>query len=425
MARRVPADSINLFRLISLLIQDYERRTGRPCLDLSIGKPDSVPPPEILSLQAQLAADPALKFHTYALDGDLAGFTARMVELHGRIRLSDHDHLAVLPIPGIKTATALLPLACGLHLSDLERPCFRVVTNQPAFDIGDIWHASYFGGGHIVWPLASEDGMRLNLSRLESVLELHGVDRAEMILVIRPGNPAPVGANRQEWQGLIEHCVARGTRLVNDAAYTGLAGEGHVPLASVAVDYPDLEWMEMYSVSKSFSDPGARLGAVVGSKDFVDDFRMIKGNTDAGPVPYVMAAYGTYFEDRGRAEALLAELRSMYDMRVHYLVDRLQGAGLEPACTPESGLFTLWKVPRHVLGLDLATDTETAGLPPAQAFNRVVIRETGLVGVHFEPVSTDGTATPMIRYAACTDVLRPRFQKRFERQLSRLRPRYD
>lgn len=426
MARQIPAESINRFRLIYLLIRDYERRTGRPCIDLSMGNPDSVPPPALLALQARFAARPEVQFHTYAEDGDLAGFAESMVELHGRIRPSEHPHLAVLPIPGVKTASALVPLACGLHLPDaLRRGSFRLVTNRPAYDIIGTWHTSYLGAERIVWPLMSHDNMRLNLDRLEAALAQHGAGRADVIFVIRPGNPAAVGATRQEWQDLIGYCLDRGTRLVNDAAYTKLASEGHVPLAAVAAGYPSLEWLEMYSVSKSFSNPGARLGALVGSKDFVDDFRMIKGNTDSGPVPYIMAAYGAYLQDRVRAEASLAELRSMYEARVRYLTGQFQEVGFELACNTDAGFFTLWKVPRSVLGIDLATAPCTVDLPPAEAFNRTVIRETGIVGVHFEGVATDGTATPLIRYAACTDVLNPQFQAKFEKQLARLQPKYN
>jgi aspartate/methionine/tyrosine aminotransferase len=330
-----------------------------------------------------------------------------------------------VPIPGIKTAGALIPLACGLHLPDGKRRAdFRVASNLPAYDVIGTWTTSFLAAERIVWPLLPSSGMRLEVKELERALNEKGEERVDLVYVIRPGNPAAVGATASEWKELIEHCLERGTRLVNDAAYVGLAGEQHVALARVACEYPDLEWIEMVSVSKSFSDPGARLGALVGSRDFVEDFRLVKGNTESGPVPYVMRAYADFLRNGDSARRALDERRELYDRRLAYVVEKLNLAGLRPACPTDAGFFTLWEVPRRVLGVSLADDPRTRDLPPHEAFNRLVISETGIVGVHFQGPTGKGGATPLIRYGVCTDVLAPEFQERFERGLQRLQPEY-
>jgi len=103
---------------------------------------------------------------------------------------------------------------------------------------------------------------------------------------------------------------------------------------------------------------------------------------------------------------------------------RLEDAGLRPACRTEAGFFTLWKVPKRAFGADLSTDARVMGLPRHEAFNRLVIDETGIVGVHFEGPAFGGRAEPLVRYAVCADVLAPAFQSRFEEQLARLKPEY-
>jgi aspartate/methionine/tyrosine aminotransferase len=261
--------------------------------------------------------------------------------------------------------------------------------------------------------------MRLNVARLREALRRDGADRADLVFTIRPGNPAAVGAGAADWKELIAFCLEKGMRLVNDAAYAGLAAGGaHVPLAAVAKDYSDLEWLELYSVSKSFNDPGARLGALVGSRDFVEDFRLVKGNTDSGPVPAVMAAYGEFLSDPAAAARALGEIRGLYEKRVSYLIPRLKQAGLRPACETEAGFFTLWKVPAEALGRALPEANR------AEAFNRAVIAETGIVGVHFTGSDGEGRPEPLIRYAVCADVLDPKFQERLESRLSLLKPGY-
>jgi len=421
--RQIPASGINLFQLIYVFCREYAQKTGLSPLNLSLGNPDTVPDDGILKLQARYAADRRYELHTYAEDNDLLRYAEAMVELHCGLRVSEHAHLKAVPIPGIKTATALIPLACGLHVGERRR-AFCLASNLPAYDVAGTWSQEYLGARRVVWPLVSSEGMRLSVERLKAALKAADVPRPDLVFVIRPGNPAAVGADAREWKELIEFCIERKARLVNDAAYAGLAEDGHAALASAAKDYPELEWAEMYSVSKSFSDPGARLGAIVGSKDFIDDFLLIKGNSESGPVPYVMAAYGKFFEDLRAPRRCMADLRALYRRRLDYVVPALKKAGLRPACGTEAGFFTLWKAPRRVLGADLFKDLRVANLPAHEAFNRLVIEETGIVGVHFMGPAPDGSLQPLIRYAVCADVLSPSFQTRFEEQLARLKPEY-
>ena len=418
--RRIPAADINLFQSIYALVREYKKKAGEEPLNLSLGNPDGIPPEAIRALKAKYARDPGYDYHTYAEDKNLHRFAEAMVALHGGIEIEEHAHLRALPIAGIKTASALVPLACGLHLPDkARRATFRIASNLPAYDVIGAWGGVYLGAQRTVWPLSSTDNMRLNIARLKASLARDGASRADAIFTIRPGNPAAVGASAADWEALIAFCLETGARLVNDAAYSGLAASGaHVPLAQIAKNYPDLEWLELYSVSKSFNDPGARLGALVGSSDFVEDFVLVKGNTDSGPVPGVMAAYGDFLNDRAAARRALAGIRGLYEKRVARLVLQMKKAGLRPACTTEAGFFTLWKVPESVLGRKLAAENRH------EAFNRTVISDTGIVGVHFSGFGDDGRAEPLVRYAVCADVLNPGFQARLEERLSRLKPRY-
>ena len=418
--RLIPPAGINLFQLIYVLIRDYKKRTGLEPLNLSLGNPDGIPPAAIRALKAKYAQDPGYDFHTYAEDKNLLRFAEGMVALHGGIDVEKHPGLSALPIAGIKTATAMIPLACGLHLPDkARRGAFRVASNLPAYDVIGTWSDSYLGARRTVWPLASSDNMRLNLARLKDALKRDGVDRADLVFVIRPGNPAAVGATTADWMELIRFCVEKKMRLVNDAAYAGLASGGaHATLASVAKDYPELEWLELYSVSKSYNDPGARLGALVGSKDFVEDFALVKGNADSGPVPSVMAAYGEFLGDQASARRALDDIRGLYEKRLAYLVPKLKAAGLRPACATEAGFFTLWHTPESAFGQALPIEGRH------EAFNRAVIAETGIVGVHFSSTSELGRPEPLIRYAVCADVLDKKFQERLESGLAKLKPVY-
>ena len=420
MARRISNSDINLFQLIYILLRQYRESSGMEPLNLSLGNPDGVPPKEILELESRFAKDPAYDYHTYAEDKNLFNFAEEMVLIHSGVEMKKNPHLEAFPIAGIKTTSALLLLACGGG----ERRDLVYASNLPAYDIVGVWGEKYLKSRRMVWPLCSADNMRLNVRRLKEVAARLDHQRLDLIFTVRPGNPASVGASREEWVELISFCLERKIRLANDGAYTGLAGEKHVSLASVAKDYPELEWVEMYSVSKSFNDPGARLGAIVGSKDFVRDYLMVKGNTDSGPVPFVMAAYGQFFQDPKNARKVLSQLRDLYRRRLEYVIPLFKKSGLIPACETEAGFFTLWKVPGSVFGVNLAEEAKGGNSNLAEAFNRLVIERTGLAGVHFLGQDEKGAPEPLIRYAVCADVLNPRFKERFEAALQTLRPQY-
>lgn len=419
--RRIPSSGINLFQLIYTLYREYEARTGLPALNISLGNPDMVPAEAIRELRARHQRGPRYELHTYAEDNNLDSFCERIVKAFSDLDYTRFPHLSAVPIPGIKTASAIMPLACGLYLGDRKQ--FTLVTNLPAYDVIGTWTTSYLASRRVVWPLSSEDSMALSVPRLEAALHDAGVERPDLVYVIRPGNPASRGASEGEWRALIDFCRARGTRLVNDAAYTTLSTRSaHTPLACVAAAYDDLEWAELYSVSKAFSDPGARLGCMVGSREFVEDFKLIKGNTDSGPVPSMMTAYAELFADLPLTRKIMDDLYAVYRARLDFLVPRLQAAGLRPACETDAGFFTLWVCPDEAFGVDLRRESARTGTPRAELYNRLVIDRTGIVGVHFSGPS--GSDEAFIRYAVCTDVLAPAFQARFDSALAQIHPRY-
>jgi LL-diaminopimelate aminotransferase len=422
--RKIPASGINLFQLIYILIREYEESQGKKALNLSLGNPDLVPPTEVLELTSRFQKKPEIDLHTYAEDKNINLFSEGMVQAFAGVDISGKSHLKAVPIAGIKTASAILPLACGLHMKD--RKDFNVVSHLPAYDVIGTWTGSYLGSNRIVWPLLGRDGMKMNIANLKKALQDAKVEKPDLIFVIRPGNPASCGASKEEWKELIELCLSRGIRLVNDGAYTTLTEIGntatHTPLIQVAQDYPELEWVEMFSMSKSFSDPGARLGVMVGSKEFIEDYILVKGNTDSGPVPALMAAYGELFKDPKKSRALLDETYRIYKKRLDYLVPKLKSIGLKPACETTAGFFTLWNTPHQAFGLDLVSESEKKKISRSELFNRLVIEKTGIVGVHFQ--GAPGSGESFIRYAVCTDVLEKEFQTRFENAIGAIRPAY-
>lgn len=420
--RKIPASGINLFQLIYKLIAEYESETGKKALNLSLGNPDIIPPSEVLAFKKQFADSTLYDASTYAEDKNLNEFCEGAVKAFTGLTLNHFPHLRALPTAGIKTASALLPLACGLHLKGREH--FNLVTHLPAYDILGTWNTQYFGSKRIVWPLSAEHGMKLHLESLKKALLENHCEKPDLIFTIRPGNPASVGASESEWKELIEFCIEKEIRLANDGAYATLSvypETPHVTLSTVAVHYPQLEWVELFSLSKSLSDPGQRLGLILGSKDFIEDWNLIKGNTDSGPAALGLFAYGELFKNESLTQKCLNETSTLYRDRLNFLIPTLKSAGFLPACETTAGFFTLWKTPTYAFGVNLKERSKETGQPLAEVFNRMVITKTGLVGVHF----TGPTGEAYIRYAACFDVLMKENKEKLLQALKEINPKYS
>ncbi len=63
-------------------------------------------------------------------------------------------------------------------------------------------------------------------------------------------------------------------------------------------------------------------------------------------------------------------------MRLDILCQIFQGNGLRLAVEPQAGFFSLWLAPRVAFG---------RGVLDSQDFNRLMIANTGIAGVHFDP----------------------------------------
>jgi aspartate/methionine/tyrosine aminotransferase len=122
---------------------------------------------------------------------------------------------------------------------------------------------------------------------------------------------------------------------------------------------------------------------MVGSPDFVGDFKEVKGKTDTGFVAPMAAGVVAAFEGDRESIDLV---REMYRSRLGLLAKILTDRGMRLALDPTAGFFTLWLAPDRAFGQKVES---------AEHFNFMMIEETGMVGVHFPPY---------VRYAVCADV---------------------
>jgi len=376
---RLPEGGENLFQGIKAVAAKAQEG-GAKLIKLSIGQPSGPALESARKAAAEAVLSTAETMHAYQ-DNDcpgVPGFAERFVRAHVSRQLFGGS-FAFLPIPGIKPMLEVIPLACG------DGGVVVTCTN-PGYPTPKI-QCDYLGKE--VWEpeLLPGDEFLLNTSALETYQRGKNVN---LIMTNYPHNPSGAVANPNWWESLCDFCQKYDVRLFNDAAYAALSfGPDSWCLSDIAPDFSKLSWCEAFSASKLIGNgTGWRVGAMVGSPDFMDDIRTIKGNTDSGLVA-PMAAGALYALEEDQAS--IVAVRGTYQQRCVQLCSILRSAGMQLACEPRAGFFTLWKTPTMAFG---------ERIRDAKQFNFLMIEKTGVVGVHFNPYIRYSVASVDIAEAA-------------------------
>ena len=370
---RLPAGGANVFQKVRQKRTEAQDR-GTKLLDLSIGEPKG---PALLSAReaardAVMSEDEAMHAYQYNASPAVPEFSSRFVRAHLSRDLANAD-VDYLPIPGIKPIMGLLPLACGCALQDVT----VATMTRPGYPTPADWCAYHPRVTHEALPLSTANGFRSAVGDVRP--------ETDLVMTNYPHNPSGQVATRDWFRGLCQHCSDNDIRLFNDAAYYALShAEESATLTEIAVDFPKLSWAEAFTAAKLIGNgTGWHVGAMVGSPDFVRDFAEVKDKTDTGFVAPMAAGVIRALE---HDQAGIQACREMYRARLDLLSGLMTGCGMRLAITPKAGFYTLWEAPARAFGKPVES---------AEAFNFMMIEETGVVGVHFPGY---------LRYAVCADV---------------------
>ncbi|MCK4816583.1 aminotransferase class I/II-fold pyridoxal phosphate-dependent enzyme, partial [bacterium] len=283
-------------------------------------------------------------------------FAKRFVQAHVKTNLDEVFGISYMPTSGTKTALGQAILACD--------PELVATMSEPGYPTPAKW-CGYLKVPNYSLPLTAENEFLFSVEDINPCTDL--------VMINFPNNPSSQVAPRKWLEELCGYCQENDIRLLCDTAYGMLVHnpENCVTLTDVAMDFPNLSFCEMFSASKAGNFTGWRVGAVVGSEDFIRDFGKIKGETDSGGVAAMMAGVIHAIEnDREGIE----RYNQMYAQRTRILVDILSRRGMQLVLQPKATFFSLWKVPHEAFGRVIRN---------AEHFNNLMIKETGIAGVPF------------------------------------------
>ena len=358
----LPGSGVNLFQGIKAKCREAEA-SGQKLYRLSIGQPAG---PALLSARkaaAEAVMSELESMHEYQDNGSpgIPDFARRFVQAHFNFSLAGKD-VEYLPIPGNKPMLGLAELACGAA----QQQFIVGLTDKPGYPTPADW-ANYLSLNQYSLPLNMENIFRFQPADIKKGTKL--------LMVNYPHNPSGQIATRVWWRDICTYCAKNGIRLFNDNPYYILSHtKESCTLTEVAMDLPELSWAEAFSASKVISNgTGWRIGAMVGSPDFIGDIATIKGNTDSGFVaPMAIGVLNSMEHDKVN----VAACRELYQRRIKILIDIITRHGMRLAIEPGAGFFTLWQRPNKAFGV---------AIKDAEHFNYLMIEKTGVVGVQFEP----------------------------------------
>jgi LL-diaminopimelate aminotransferase len=311
---------------------------GVDVIDLGAGDVDS-PPPKAVVDALKLALD-TTALHKYGFQQGLPAFrdaAVRWVERRFGHRFDATTEM--LPLLGSKEGLSHLPLA-------ICNPGDIVVLPEPGYQ-AYIGGALLSGSEPLVVPLRPEKQFLVELTDLDEAT----LRRTKLVYVNYPNNPTAAIAPPDYLARLVATCRQYGIVLAYDNAYCDITFDGYV--APSIFDVPGARdvAVEFFSLSKSFTMTGWRLGFAVANASLIGALTKVKSYVDTGPFLALQQA-GAWTLDH--AEALVLPIRAELQARRDAAVAALREIGITVE-VPRAAMYLWVPLPPGIASADFAT----------------------------------------------------------------------
>jgi LL-diaminopimelate aminotransferase len=297
---------------------------GVDVIDLGAGDNDTPPPGPVVQALVEALADPAMS--KYGFQQGLPAFRRAASDYVARRFGHRFDaQLELLPLVGSKEGLAHLPFAF-VNAGEV------VVLPEPGYQ-AYIGGAVLSGAEPYLYPLRAEEGFLLELDRVPAAV----LDRTRLVYLNYPNNPTAAIAPLDYLERTVAICRARGIVLAYDNAYCDLTFDGYRAPSIFDVAGAREIAVEFFSLSKSFSMTGWRIGFAVGRAELIGPLTKIKSYTDTGPFLAIQRA-GVVALDR--AEEFAAPIRAELARRRDAGINALAAQGFTVA-SPQAAMY-LW-----------------------------------------------------------------------------------
>jgi len=167
----------------------------------------------------------------------------------------------------------------------------------------------------------------------------------KMLILSYPHNPTTAVVDREFFEKIVAFCREHDIMVVHDFAYADLVFDGYTPPSFLQIPGAKDIGVEFFSLSKSYSMPGWRVGFCAGNPRLIAALRRIKSYLDYGMFQPIQIA--AIIALNGPDECV-KEVVEIYRQRRDALVDGLNRVGW-PIEKPKGTMFVWAKIPEPYL----------------------------------------------------------------------------
>lgn len=328
-----------VFAIVNELKQQARRR-GEDIIDLGMGNPDLPTPRHIVQKVIEATRNP--RNHRYSASRGITKLRVAICDWYRRrydVELEPETEAIVTM--GAKEGLAHLALA-------VIGPGDVVFVPNPAYPIHP-YSVIIAGGDLRSIPLASD---RDFFEDLATAVKLTW-PQPKMLIISFPHNPTTEVVDLAFFEKVVEFAKEHRIFVVHDFAYADLCFDGYKAPSFMQVKGAKEVGVEFFSMSKSYSMPGWRVGFAVGNPRLIHALARIKSYLDYGIFqPIQIAAIIALNEDQGAVE----EIVKTYEKRRDTLVNGLERAGWKIE-KPKGTMFVWGRIPeayRHMGSLEFS-----------------------------------------------------------------------
>jgi len=290
------------------------RRRGEDVIDLGFGNPDLPSAPFVVDKLVEAARNP--KNHGYSQSRGLPNLRKALADRYmRRFGVELDPETEVINTIGAKEGLNHLMWA-------LVQPGDVALVPAPSYPI-HIYAAVLSGAEIRTIPLT--DTPDTFFAAMERAF-VESWPKPRVILTSFPHNPTTMAVDLAFWERLVAFAKEHDVFLINDFAYADIAFDGYVPPSILEVPGAKDVAVELYTLTKSHSMAGWRVGFVAGNADAVAALAKLKSYLDYGTFqPIQIAAIVALNEGDGYVE----EINDRYRVRRDTLIEGLARAGWE------------------------------------------------------------------------------------------------
>ncbi|MFH1103226.1 MAG: aminotransferase class I/II-fold pyridoxal phosphate-dependent enzyme [Pseudomonadota bacterium] len=327
-------------------IKTEARHQGKDIIDLGMGNPDLGTPPHIVAKLIEAAQ----KSHNHRYSASM-GITKLRVAISNwykrRFDVDINPDTEAIVTIGVKEGLSHLILVT-------IRPGDVVFTPNPTYPIHP--YSAIIAGGDVRGiPMGPDENFFENLMKATK----QTWPRPKVLILSYPHNPTTEMVELDFFQKIVEYAKEHDIIVIHDFAYADLVFDGYSAPSFLQAKGAKDVGVEFFSLSKSYSMAGWRVGFCVGNPEIVAALKRIKSYLDYGifqpiQIAAIIALNGENEEDlktnlKERQKCVM-DVVETYRQRRDALVSGLERIGwhIKP---PKGTMFVWGKIPNKYVKL--------------------------------------------------------------------------